>query len=168
VNGTGGDPARLARHGRIVDHARDGVPGLLSVVGVKYTTARLMAERAVNRVFERLGRRAPRSMSRSVPLHGADRTAVTTEEVLAHLEPGEHAGDPIAIVRAEVRHAIRAEMAQTLCDVVFRRTGLAGAGDPGGELLEVAARAAGVELGWSRERTDVELRQVHGRFGMPR
>jgi glycerol-3-phosphate dehydrogenase len=182
--------AQLARHGRIVDHAHDGFPGLISIVGVKYTTARLMAERAVDRVFERLGRTPPPSMSARVSLHGGEREMAEAAavlqparaplppalddygsargEVLAHLRPGEQVDDPIAILRAEVRHAIRAEMALTLSDVVFRRTGLASAGDPGIGLLAAAARAAGIELGWSTDREKAELRQVYGRFGVPR
>lgn len=40
---------------RVVDHEEaDGVPGLISVFGAKYTTARLLAERAVDRAAERL------------------------------------------------------------------------------------------------------------------
>ena len=62
---------QLLRHGRIVDHAPDGFPGLLSVVGVKLTTARLMAERTVDRVFERLHRTPAPPLSARVPLHGA-------------------------------------------------------------------------------------------------
>lgn len=40
---------------RVIDHEEtDGVPGLLSVFGAKYTTARLLAERAIDRAAERL------------------------------------------------------------------------------------------------------------------
>ena len=176
-----GDP-RLARHGRIVDHAGDGWPGLISVVGVKYTTARLLAERAVDRVLERLGRRPLPSVSARVPLHGGHPPGAAGEppapvlrnhgsawgEVLAYLGPGEDAGDRMAVLRAEVRHAIRAEMAQLLGDIVFRRTELGSAGDPGPELLRVAASAAAVEHGWSAERERAELGEVYGRFGVPR
>jgi glycerol-3-phosphate dehydrogenase len=155
--------AGLARHGRIVDHAHAGFPALFTVVGVKYTTARLMAERVVQRIVERLGRSAPRSASAEIALDGTD----PTDEVRAYLGAGEDAGDPRAMLRAGVRHAIRTEMAQTLGDVVFRRTALGTAGDPGPDVLGAAARAAGVELGWSPDRERDELQQVHGRFGVP-
>ena len=153
----------LARHGRIVDHAHAGFPALFTVLGVKYTTARLMAERVVQRIVERLGRDAPRSASAAIALDGTD----PADEGRAHVGAGEDADDPGAMLRAGVRHAIRAEMAQTLADVVFRRTALATAGDPGPEILGAAASAAGAELGWSPERERDELRQVHGRFGVP-
>jgi glycerol-3-phosphate dehydrogenase len=61
----------VARRYRIVDHARrDGVSGLLSVIGVKYTTARDVAEKSVDQVFERLERIPPRHASRRTPLVG--------------------------------------------------------------------------------------------------
>lgn len=41
---------------QVVDHeSRDGLAGLLSVFGAKYTTARLLAERALDRAVEKLG-----------------------------------------------------------------------------------------------------------------
>ena len=47
---------QLLRAGQIYNHAQsDGVHGLLSVVGVKYTTARHVAERAVDLVVRLLG-----------------------------------------------------------------------------------------------------------------
>lgn len=43
----------------IRDHAEDGLGGALSVMGVKYTTARGVAEHAIDIVCHKLGRRAP-------------------------------------------------------------------------------------------------------------
>jgi glycerol-3-phosphate dehydrogenase len=50
-------PGRVKLEGRsrIHDHARDGVEGLLSVIGVKYTTARAVAETAVDLAVGKLG-----------------------------------------------------------------------------------------------------------------
>jgi glycerol-3-phosphate dehydrogenase len=45
----------LMGHHQVHDHAADGVAGALSVVGVKYTTARGVAEQVVDRVAARLG-----------------------------------------------------------------------------------------------------------------
>ncbi|HUX06212.1 MAG TPA: glycerol-3-phosphate dehydrogenase/oxidase [Acidobacteriota bacterium] len=48
----------LTSHHKMWDHARtDNIEGLLSVVGVKYTTARNVAERTVGRVFRKLQRK---------------------------------------------------------------------------------------------------------------
>lgn len=60
----------LSNHYQIKDYRKEGVKGLISVIGVKYTTARNVAEKAVDRVFEILGRKSPSSCSSEVSLHG--------------------------------------------------------------------------------------------------
>ena len=62
--------AQLARHFRVYDHRADGVDGLFSVVGVKYTTARDVAEKVIDLVFQVLGKKPPRSVSAYTPLYG--------------------------------------------------------------------------------------------------
>jgi glycerol-3-phosphate dehydrogenase len=53
----GGDgKLRLEGHEQVRDHTVDGVEGLLSVAGTKYTTARAVAERVVSRVIAKLRR----------------------------------------------------------------------------------------------------------------
>lgn len=68
------------------------------------------------------------------------------------------------VLRAEIVHAIRAEMACRLTDCVFRRTDLATTGDPGAAALEDAAALAAAELGWDGERRAAQLREVRQRF----
>ena len=64
----------------IFDHARDGAPGALTVVGAKYTTARGVAERAIDVVARQLGRRMRPSQTASMPLPGA---GIADHEALA-------------------------------------------------------------------------------------
>ncbi|MEP7310066.1 MAG: FAD-dependent oxidoreductase [Acidobacteriota bacterium] len=45
----------LDGHERVRDHTLDGIEGLLSVAGTKYTTARAVAERVVDRAIVKLG-----------------------------------------------------------------------------------------------------------------
>ena len=45
----------LQGHEQVRDHAAEGVEGLMSVAGTKYTTARAVAERLTTRVLEKLG-----------------------------------------------------------------------------------------------------------------
>jgi glycerol-3-phosphate dehydrogenase len=63
---------RLLKTSVIRDHADDGRPGLLSVVGTRYTTARHTAQLAVDRAFAVLGEAAPPCRTDSTPLAGAD------------------------------------------------------------------------------------------------
>ena len=62
----------LAKQYLIRDHRSGGVDGLITVIGVKYTTARDVAEKAVDKVFELLGKQVPISRSGTTPLHGGD------------------------------------------------------------------------------------------------
>jgi glycerol-3-phosphate dehydrogenase len=55
----------------IRDNAKtDGVDGLITAITNRYTIARLVAERAVDLVFRKLGKRPPASRTAEVPLFG--------------------------------------------------------------------------------------------------
>jgi glycerol-3-phosphate dehydrogenase len=56
---------------RLYSH-KGSLEGLITVLGVKYTTARDVAEKVVDRVFSTLGRKVPRSTSSKVPLVGGN------------------------------------------------------------------------------------------------
>jgi glycerol-3-phosphate dehydrogenase len=56
VSGEGTD-VQLLRESRVVDHSKHGLPGLVSMFGVRYTTARQTAQEAVDAVFHVLGHR---------------------------------------------------------------------------------------------------------------
>jgi len=56
-NRTSASSFNLLRQGRIFDHqVEDGIEGLITVVGVKYTTARHMAEKVLDLVLKKLKR----------------------------------------------------------------------------------------------------------------
>jgi glycerol-3-phosphate dehydrogenase len=60
----------LESEAQVLDHGRDGLDGLVTMVSVKYTTARALAERAVDLVLDKLGCPAARSRTNVVPLPG--------------------------------------------------------------------------------------------------
>lgn len=126
--------------------------GLVTVTGGKLTTYRRMAADTVDAVFDVMGRRAPRSPTARLPLHGAEgvdalegrqaaRRLGVDEAALAHLR-GRYGTEARAVarlaadqhdlaaplvpglpyLRAEAVHAVRSEMAATLEDVLARRT----------------------------------------------
>ncbi|MCI0439985.1 MAG: FAD-dependent oxidoreductase, partial [Chloroflexi bacterium] len=68
------------------------------------------------------------------------------------------------VLRAEVVHAVREEMAQRLGDVVFRRTELGTAGHPGDAALQDCANLMAAELGWTQARIEQELDEVNRVF----
>jgi len=127
----------LLGHSRVIDHAAEGAPGMISVVGVKYTTARAVAERTVDLVLRKLGRPAVPCRTAEVILPGAG---------LDDQDPD----NPVLV-------AVRDEMAQTLSDVVIRRTGLGATSHPGDAVaIDVASRMETL-LGWTDERREQEL-----------
>jgi glycerol-3-phosphate dehydrogenase len=188
---------QLAKHHAIHDHRQDGLKGLISVVGVKYTTARHVAEKVVDRIFAVWGQKPRRSASSITPLHGGQiaqfeafrhaamgerpygfgEEAVTSliynygsayPEVLRYLDmPVDSSHTPpdrLALLKAEVLHGVREEMAQKLGDVIFRRTELGTAGHPGDEVLRACAGIMSAELRWSPCRTQQELQEVQSLF----
>jgi glycerol-3-phosphate dehydrogenase len=66
-----------------------------------------------------------------------------------------------ALLRAQVLYAVEEEMAQTLSDVVFRRTELGTAAYPGQEALEFCARVMAERLGWSPAGLRREVDEVN-------
>jgi glycerol-3-phosphate dehydrogenase len=68
------------------------------------------------------------------------------------------------VIKAEVIHAVREEMAQRLSDVVFRRTDLGSAEFPGEPALAGCAALMAKELGWDEYRVKMELEQTRAAF----
>lgn len=64
----------------IYDHSSEGVEGAITVVGVKYTTARSVAERVTGRIAKRLGKRVRPSRTATTVLPGA---GIADHEALA-------------------------------------------------------------------------------------
>jgi glycerol-3-phosphate dehydrogenase len=191
-----------AKHYRIVDHEQDGAAGHITVVGVKWTTARDVAEKAIDLASRKLGVAGIHCRTHEIPLYGGDlgdpesfvssqstsKPEGIEQDSFSHLlntygtAYGEvlraGASDPDAFGRlsgkrpeiaAEVRHAVRAEMALTLSDLVFRRIGLGRSGWPGLACLDACADLMAEELGWSatEKQSQVEkVEQVFAKLGV--
>ena len=149
-----GRPDALAERPYIADHGRQGARHLLSVEGVKFTTARRVAEQVVDRLFASLERTSATCRTAELPLPGAqDRAAVDAGGV--------------GPAREEIERAVREEMAVTLTDIVFRRTALGAVPGPDRAAVEAAARMAGLELGWDSLRQEAEIDAVMQQTGVP-
>lgn len=66
-----GGAVRQQSQAAVLDHGADGLRGLLSIRGVKYTTGRLVAERAIDQVEQRLGRQPTPSRTARTALPGS-------------------------------------------------------------------------------------------------
>jgi glycerol-3-phosphate dehydrogenase len=63
--------SHYGKRSRVIDHAREhGLDGLITIIGVRYTTARGAAATAVDLVCQKLGRHAPRSLTDTTPIYG--------------------------------------------------------------------------------------------------
>jgi glycerol-3-phosphate dehydrogenase len=188
LQGEGRNGARipLASEPRILDHGREaGLEGLVSIIGVKYTTARLVAEQAIDLVFRKLGKTPPHDSMEGISIWGGEESAQEeappglTAEAARRLREayGSRRGEvaliyreesgwatPISpgcsVLRCEVLHAVREEMALKLSDVVFRRTDLGTAACPPRSQIDAVARIMGEEMGWTQECQVQEVGEV--------
>lgn len=72
--------------------------------------------------------------------------------------------EPARLLKAEVRYLLEEEMACTLADIVFRRTGLGTAENPGLELLTKLSAFMGDILNWDEARKAKEVETVLQRY----
>ena len=160
--------------------------GLITITGGKLTTWRRMAKMAVDRLVERDGRNAP-CRTQEIPLGQpidpaalpvvegvsddsraalAGRYGHLAERVLATAAERGELAQPIVTglpdLLAEAPYAARNEQAQSVGDVLLRRTrlGLLAARElcePDGQAPRRVARALAPELGWDEQRTEGEV-----------
>lgn len=192
IPGEKANSASPEKHYQILDHAKtDNLESLISVVGVKYTTSRDVAHKAIDLICQKLGQSLPcttdkvplwggdieyldkfrqqaakaeaHRLSEEIVLHLIDTYGSKYPEVLAYLDENPAWAETIPgspVLKAEVIHAVRDEMAGSLSDVVLRRTDLASLEYPGEEPLRVCAELMAQELGWSESRIQAEMKAV--------
>jgi glycerol-3-phosphate dehydrogenase len=185
----------LLKHYAIHDHAQeDKVDNLISVIGVKYTTAWDVGMKTVNLVFDKLNKKAPDSKTEKTPIYGGQidmfedfvRNAIQLkngklgEPTMRHLsynygssyneilEYGkqdekwrEKMPNSKEVIKAEVLHGVREEMAMKLQDVILRRTDLGSGENPGQECLKEAAQIMANELSWHKDRIEQEIKETN-------
>jgi glycerol-3-phosphate dehydrogenase len=177
-----GQSYKASRRAELVDHGREGLDGVLSALGGKWTTSRRLAQTVVDRVARKLGARTLPCVTATTPLPGGgfdhfETLARGAEEIcpgvpsirhLAHmfgarlplLLKGAGSADllplgPSGDTLAQVRFAVREEMAMTLEDVVMRRTSLGQFGPPP-QIARIADVMAPL-LGWNDARRKAEI-----------
>jgi glycerol-3-phosphate dehydrogenase len=176
AHGNAGDPSSASRE-HAVDV---GPHGVITVSGGKLTTYRVIAADVLRAVFRALGRPAARDRTADLPLAGGDihdlnaelaaaRAATGADDIATRLvhayggawhqvwaraqaEPslGARLAKGLPFIAAEVLHAVEAELACTVADVLLRRLHLAFEIKDQG--LAVAPRVAALMaplLGWT-------------------
>jgi glycerol-3-phosphate dehydrogenase len=184
---------KFGHRSRLVDHAtEDGIEGLVTLIGVRFTTGPAEAVEAVNRVLRKIGISCRKSMLDAIPIEGGDfdnfelvvqramRAAPAelepeTAEALVHnhgsaysrvLDYARQQPELLQTIsathslKAEVVHAVREEMAQTLGDIVLRRTDIGTGECPARGVLRECAELAAQELQWDAVRVECEIDKV--------
>ena len=197
-NEEGATHLRYGHRSSLIDHGEeDGVENLMTLIGVRFTTGRYEAEKAIDIIAERLGMSRSPSQTSSTPLHGGDlASSIEAAHQKAIRDHGQHCSPDVlrsllhhygsnldvvlkdaaekpnllstvngsAVIAGQAMHAIRNEMAQTLGDIVFRRTDLATGSYPGEISLRQIANVVAPMLGWDKAAIETEIDRVKARF----
>jgi glycerol-3-phosphate dehydrogenase len=149
-----GTPALLSES-EIVDHASEGVDRVVTLVGAKYTTARGTAERAVNLIARKLGKRTARSRTAYTVLPAA---GIADHEALA-IERGRRLN--LEVPLPVIRHLITryAETTPSVMDIMAAQPGsmaplAPGASTIGAEVIHVIRAESALRL------SDIVLRRT--------
>lgn len=184
------DTYNASRAAEIFDHeTQEGLKGVFTVIGGKWTTSRSLAEQMVDQAVERLALGERPSATATTPTFGGDigpyaqhlrdcldRYRDWPPDIIEHLAKN-YGGridavmavatlDPAFSQRivegrpdlaAQVIYAVRDEMAVTLDDVLFRRTGLGTLGHPGEAAVAAVADLMAKELGWDKKKRTQQM-----------
>jgi glycerol-3-phosphate dehydrogenase len=190
-NADGAEDLRYGHRSTLVDHSPvHGCENLVTLIGLRLTTARFEAERAIDLVFRKRNVQPPPCRTSGTPVRGGGfqdwegllrqvesdaRGRVPIEvahSVASHYgaeyraifnETGENPFGVIsssATLRAQVYRAVRSEMAVTLADVVLRRTDLGTGLCPGRRTLTECAEIMATELGWTDNDVEQQIGNV--------
>jgi glycerol-3-phosphate dehydrogenase len=198
LDAQGEDIHTTTRKYEINDHASEGLGGLLTVEGGKYTTSRNLAQNVLKFVEKKLRKNLGPCLTSKKRLTGCEIDNMekfiesikkensdfknTTVEYLGR-NYGTEYGEVLKLARqdkklaeivnadgeilAQVVYAIRKEMAMTLKDIFFRRTGMGTLGNPGEKVVAQVADITASELGWDDDRKQKEISELEKAFQLP-
>ncbi len=188
-----------SRKYEVYDNADDGIEGLITVEGGKYTTSRNLAHQVMETVQKKLNFSIKDSITYNNYLSGCEIRDMNEFMIKLHKQYDEHfqtntveylgrnygvesktvfelamKDESLAEVLtedgeilAEVHYAIKYEMAKTLKDVFFRRTGLGTLGNPGEEIIKKVVNLCSNSLNWNDERQLKEYNSLIEAFKLP-
>jgi glycerol-3-phosphate dehydrogenase len=150
------NPSAVSREHSIVTDSS----GVISVTGGKLTTYRSMAAEIVDLVQRSLGQERRRAPTDSTELPGANRA-----REIARLQAEDESlstalVEGLPYTGAHLVYGVTAEMAQTLSDLLIRRTHLAfETRDHGSRVAPRAAQIVAPLLGWNEETKSARVRE---------
>ncbi|MGD0277236.1 MAG: glycerol-3-phosphate dehydrogenase/oxidase, partial [Syntrophales bacterium] len=198
LDAKGKDIHTTTRKYEIYDHSDEGLSGLITVEGGKFTTSRNLAQNVLKVAERRLGEKPGRCITHKQRLIGCEIDDIEkfidtiktknrdfTNKTIEYLgrNYGTEYDRVLTLARqdkklaeivnadgeilAEAVYAIREEMAFTLKDILFRRTGIGTLGHPGEAVLGKVADITANEFGWSADRKETEILEAVKAFKLP-
>jgi glycerol-3-phosphate dehydrogenase len=175
-----------AKRGLVIDHARsDGIQGLLTVLGIKFTTAPTVAMDLMPRILAAAGRstreaadfgtllpgaptqlpeRAPWETGAGGEADWARWTYGTRWDALAAQLPRAGLDEDEWVFRCRVSHGIEHEMVVRLADALYRASDLAERGLLDERRIDWCAQEMARRLGWDAARRATELHHLRARL----
>ena len=148
-----GQPSRFevsrSHRSKIIDHATDGVEGIISIIGIKYTTARLIAEKSVNVACRKLGRPGLACRTRTQLLESSH-TEIVDVDTLNDKD-----------FRKYCCNKVDNSMAIHLTDLVLRRMDLAMRGKLTLERLKICVDVMTQAFAWSAAQQLKEIENLN-------
>ena len=155
ANASATNPSAVSREHSIVTDSS----GVISVTGGKLTTYRSMAAEIVDLVQRALGQERQRAPTDSTELPGADRAKEIARLQQQDASLSTPLVDGLPYTGAHLVYGVKAEMAQTLSDLLIRRTHLAfETRDHGSSVAPHAARIVAPLLDWNEETKSARVR----------
>ncbi len=173
---------QLEKNSSFFDHTAQNFSRVISIKGVKYTTAPHIAHEVVRLLSRKLQprqslKKVAAAVKPSAHLSSAhedllplleNRYGARASQILSYIQVEEEDSiwiDKAAgLLKAELKYLINEEMACKLSDVILRRTGLGTAGCPDRNVLEKVAECMGASLDWDKKRRDQEIETVMHRY----
>lgn len=187
-----------SRKYEIFDNAENGLDGLFTVEGGKYTTSRKLASQLMKKLSKKLKINLGKSVTNKKYLIDSDiknMESFIKQLLLRYPQFAEatinyvgrnyglqcHTIFRLALydqtlmdvitedgeILAEVVYVIKKELAFTLSDIFFRRTGIGTLGYPGNETFNKVVEIAKEYLSWDDEKTQQEIDNVMKIFKLP-
>jgi glycerol-3-phosphate dehydrogenase len=162
AGGQSSNPTAVSREHSIVTDPS----GIVHVTGGKLTTYRSMAAEIVDRVQEALGQKLTPANTDSVELPGADRPQEIARLQSDHPRLAEPLVDGLSWTGAHLVYGITREKAQTLSDLLIRRTHLAfETRDHGKNAAPRAADVVAPFLRWTDQMKSARVREFEQDIG---
>jgi glycerol-3-phosphate dehydrogenase len=196
VHSGGERPSDITREHRVLDHKlKDGIEGLVSVLGGKITAYRAVAKDAVDTVCRKLGVKAACTTA-DAPLPGAP--AVSQKQmaeaarqstlplntvrhlaalygsrftqVLKLVKKGKGGGQRLCLhspdILAQVEHGVKEEGALTVADFLLRRTAVGLMSCQGLDAVDTVAKEMGRLLKWSQAEQRRQVEDYRARAAL--